>query len=367
MVDFQPFINFCVKYEVLFTVWVQFIFLALGIGVFYYAFKSRKLPDKMGHPEFFKNEILLGILLIGAFIMYPFIFNRVFTDYAIIPEVRAQIFFHIWDSLQVNFILYYFHHWYSHMKKSKKGEQQTREDFNKEFLEKYDDSLWADLQRKWLHALPPAIGLTMIYLGNWLDPMLESQGWNGELLALFMIASVGIHFLVILTESDLIRQLKFHWMSKWANEWMMHALRPKELHTPTTANIMIISQMVFLFAPLPVFYAVLLITSVSDATASLVGKFFNRNGWAKHKIGNTNKTFVGLFAGMGSAFFLIYVVEWVVHFPGASPILIFGMAATVALAVGLIDIYARVIYDNFYNPIFTGTIVWLMYWIFVIL
>jgi dolichol kinase len=360
MVDWQPFIDFCLKYELMFIIWVQVIFGLLGIGIFYYAFTSRKNPAKQGHPEYFINEFIVGVLFFLAIFTYPFIFNQYLPSAA----VRAQVYFHIWDSITVNFICYGTHVLIGNYRKKKKGLKFTREEFNTQFCKDYDDSLWADLQRKWLHALPPVLGLVLLLIARYFEPFLESQGWTSELLVVFMIFSVGIHFLVILTEADLQRFLAMNSLTLFAVEWMSHALRPKELETPTSATIMVLSQLVFLFAPFPVFFTVIWITALSDATASLVGKSFNKLGWAKHKIGNSPKTYAGLIGGCLMTFIIPFLINWLIPFEGASLLLILGMAIAATTAFAFIDVFAKRISDNFLNPMVCGGLIWILYLLF---
>jgi dolichol kinase len=179
-----------------------------------------------------------------------------------------------------------------------------------------------------------------------------------------MIFGVGIHFLIVLTESDIIRLLSPNIFSRFAKEWCQHALRPKEMYTLTTADVMVLSLMPFFFAPFQVFFCVLCITAVSDAMASLVGKTFSRLGWAKIKFKNSNKTLAGLIAGMTSTLLIVILVNILIPFPGASLLKVIAIGLIGAVGFAIIDIYAKVIVDNFWNPIVIGGLVWLTYVIF---
>jgi dolichol kinase len=360
MVDWQPFIDFCVKYELLFMIWVQVIFGVLGILMIYHAINTRNQPEKKDHPDFFINEMIIGTLLIGLTFIYPFMFNH----YVPSPEVRAQLYFHMWDSLTINIILYYNHMFLGQFTKKRLNFNPTYAEFKVQFLKNYKDTLWADIQRKWLHALPPVIAFGLLFVGRKYESFLVANGWTSDLLTIFFIFSVGIHFMVILVESDLMRFHKFHWMSKWSIEWIEHALRPKELDTPTSADIMLLAQMPFIFAPLPVFFATLLITAMSDATASIVGKTASKFGIANKKIGNTNKTFIGLLGGVVMTYGLTIFVHTILPFEGATLLQVHAMGLAAATAFAFIDVFAKRISDNFLNPVICGGLIWLIYLIF---
>ena len=67
----------------------------------YYAFKTKNNPEKVGHPEFFKNEILISLMFWFLVVAYPFIFDN-YMD----TIVKHQVYFHIWDSFTVHYIVW---------------------------------------------------------------------------------------------------------------------------------------------------------------------------------------------------------------------------------------------------------------------
>ena len=91
---------------------------------------------------------------------------------------------------------------------------------------------------------------------------MQSVGWSGLLLMLYGIFAVGIHFLIILVESDLIRMRKFNLFGRWAHNWMEKAIRPNELNTFVSGDLIILSVFPFFMSSVPLFHCALWITGL---------------------------------------------------------------------------------------------------------
>jgi dolichol kinase len=354
-VDWTPFIDFCVRYEPLFILWDQVIFALFGCFVLLYSFKSRNDPEKKGHVEYFINDFLVGGLLIAL----AFCLGNLFDNYVQDPRIRAQIYFHLWNSVNVNFIAFSIHLLISGYNARRVGYHKTYEQFKAEQKRNYKDDLQSDLQRKWLHILPIILSIILMIGGKILDPLMHSVGWTGLLLMSYGIFAVGIHFLIILVESDLIRLRKFNLFGRWAHQWMEKAIRPNELNTLVSGDLIILSIFPFFMNSVSLFLCALWITGLSDAMASIVGKTLGRN-----KIGKGPKTYQGLLAGIGTTYAIVLIINSLFPFAGASFLQINMMALAAAIGFGLVDVFVKKIPDNFMNPMVCGGLIWLVYILF---
>ena len=340
-----------------------------------YAIKSKNSPEKKGHPRYFVNEMLVGVLFIIMIMTYPFLFKGVVPDNGI--NIESQIYYHIWFSLVVHIIA-----WLIYLQISKRNNKKHNRVYNYDewkinFVESFNDSLKSDIKRKLMHIIPAGIIIGFHYLGMALDSQISEFGWSGDAFSVFMQVSVGIHFLWVMNIGDNLRLHKktFKKMGKFAITWMEDALKPSELNTYSSANPMILTLVPFILAP-PVFlFSAALIGSISDAAASIVGKKYRiplpESIMKRDEVVylgvvlNRNKSISGWIAGFITTYLIVILCHIIFGYPNASWLLVNFMAFIAASAFLLLDLYAAVISDNFYNPFWTGICLVLIYFIFI--
>ena len=87
--------------------------------------------------EYFINDFLVGGLLIAL----AFCLGNLFDNYVQDPRIRAQIYFHLWNSVNVNFIAFSIHLLISGYNARRVGYHKTYEQFKTEQRQNYKDDL----------------------------------------------------------------------------------------------------------------------------------------------------------------------------------------------------------------------------------
>lgn len=340
-----------------FMIITQIYFAFFGTITMYYAFKTKNNPEKVGHPEFFKNEILISLMFWFLVVAYPFIFDN-YMD----TIVKHQVYFHIWDSLTVHYIVWQIYFLFAARNNKKHNRYMPYEDFKKhiyEVNEKRSDNL-SNIKRKLLHLIPPSILLGMYAIGLALDPMLQPVGWNWQIFTIFMGFTVSIHFMFVGLIADLYRLLNFNKLGKFGRDIIEDTIRPKEMDTLTSANAMMLSMIPLFFAPMFILFSAVAIASIADAMASIIGKAFG-----KIRNPNSPKTIEGYAAGTITSFLIVIGMSYIVPLEGANMGLIVILAVCGALGYLLVDIKTVHIHDNLLCPFVSGGLMWLAYIIFV--
>jgi dolichol kinase len=343
-----------------FMIVVQIYFSLIAFFTLYYAFKTRKNPEKIEHKEFFINELIMGVMLILFVIIFPFFYDR----FNLYPSIKAQIYFHTWDSLTVNILCWGIYFITAYFNNKKYHTSMTFDEFKVKFNGQYKDSLLNDFTRKLLHLIGPPIIVGVFYICQYLGQtgtLAEiAPGWTPDFATIFMIIAIILGFLLALPLSDLIRFYKFPWYDSVGQRWMLKALRPKELDTITSAAPMLLAGLLFASAPSMIFFSACFIACLSDAAACLVGKF-----WGKIHPHGSKKTLEGYIAGFITTFACVLFCNWLVPLPNANTLLVIAMALGASIGFLIVDIYAKTISDNFLNPVVCGIIIWALYLIFV--
>jgi dolichol kinase len=159
--------------------------------------------------------------------------------------------------------------------------------------------------------------------------------------------------------ADLARLNCFYALPKWAKNWYCKQMRSTELDTFISSTPMVLSFVFFVFAPFPIFAAVALITTGSDAIAALIGKKFGKHKFKK----NSKKTLEGLLAGGFMTFLIVLIISLIYRnlLPqNLAFIKIFLMAIVSTFIFMLIDGFATDINDNILNPILSGLGLWII-------
>ena len=209
----------------LFMIIVQIYFLILAGFVLYFAFKTRNSPEKKGHSEYFINEFLMGILLVIFVIIFPFYYNQ----FNLQSTITNQIYFHTWDSLTVNAIVWTFYFIGAHFTNKKYNTSMTYDQFKEKFNATYHDSLINDFTRKFLHIIGPPIMVAVFLICNYFSNtgLLQqiAPGWSANFASTFIIVCIILGFLFALTLADIVRFFAFPWFNTAGHCWMMKALR----------------------------------------------------------------------------------------------------------------------------------------------
>lgn len=231
-------------------------------------------------------------------------------------------------------------------------EQNNYEFFCKKFLEEYPER--SKMQRRITHILPGMTVTLIIVLFSFLQGLL-GDSWS--IYALFFIVIIGIDFAFTFIMEDLIRLFDFSYMPPSAVKMCNAGLTPAELDTFSSTSVMVFSFGPFIFLSFPIFFIVLLITSISDAMASIIGI---KTGDRKHCFPkSTDKCIEGYLAGFGFTFICTIFGVLFSNFFGLSNWsieLALFLAIILSIVFVLIDIITSKVklQDNYLNPLITG-------------
>jgi dolichol kinase len=335
-------------------------FLVFGILVLKYALKSRNYPEKSCHPAYFKNEVLIALLFFFIVAGYPFFFNQ-FTDD---PLVKAGVYFHLWNSITINLICWQVYFFIAQRNNKKNKTEMTHEQWKERFLEIHSsrNHVVSDLKRKLSHLIPPALVIGMYYLGPVFAPYLSEFNWTAKLFSIYGAMAFGFHYLFVMIIADLTRLNKFHKLGEFAREWCEDALHPSEIHTFTSANTMMLAFVPFYFSPITIAFTVVAVAPLSDGMASVIGKSLGKKRNSK-----SPKTLEGYLAGFITAYLVVIFMGTIIPHEGVSTMLLHIMALVAAFGILMVDVYSSDISDNFLNSLVTGSLLWVIYFVFVVM
>jgi len=318
--------------------------LAMIIAVQHY--KKPKLRDCS-----INDFIMTGIYFFCAF-TYPFM-------YAItgLAESWQNMFFLLTALLIFSFYTVLFFYVGREAVRSKRDPSLKISRGYKEFAERsnnFEYSNKRDNNRKLLHLIPVVVIFLFHYMSVIFKSLLESTGIAPRGFAYFMIVLVGYAFVAMFMLAESFRLISenkyFHLTPDWAHKWFGSSLKPAESQSFISSIPIVLCLMPFLFGPFPIFIAVGLVESISDALASLIGKRYG-----KHKLGmNLKKSWEGLFAGGGSTFLLVVLSNLLFPELPISMLVIVIMAVGTAIVFMMIDMFAKRILDNILNPLVCG-------------
>jgi dolichol kinase len=335
--------------SVFFPVCIQLYFASFGLINLRYSFRSRKNPEKAHNPEIFWNEVLVGVLFFVLSGIYPLIFRR--------GGFPPSIHFHMWDSLTIHLLCWMIYTYFAQRNNKKHGRELSYQEWF--FLyNQYQFTLnesKADLKRKFLHVGPPFVMVLVFFLGPLIEPVLLPFGWNAHSFMVYAWVALGVHFLWTINIAELLRLTKFSSLGRFATRWFESSYRPQELHTFSSGPIILLSWLVFSFAPIQVFFSVALIATVSDAAASVVGK-----KWGSKTRFHPTKTLAGFLAGFLVTYLIINLVYFSIPIASLSVWSIQLIALAAAGSFLLVDLFSHKISDNFGNPLATGCVQWII-------
>ena len=234
-------------------------------------------------------------------------------------------------------------------------EQNNYDFFCKKLLEEYPER--SKMQRRITHILPGAVVTLIIVLFSFFQGLL-GDAWSPY--ALFFIIIIGIDFAFTFIVQDLIRLFDFSYMPPNAVRMCNAGLTPDELDTFSSTSVMVFSFGPFVFLSFPIFFIVLLVTSVADAMASFFGI---KIGEKKHRFPkSTDKSIEGYVGGFVFTFICTIFAIVFSNFFGLSNWsieLALYLAIILSIVFVLIDIITSKVklQDNYLNPFITGIVI----------
>jgi dolichol kinase len=221
----------------------------------------------------------------------------------------------------------------------------------------FDSGKKRDSNRKVLHLIPVGVILIWYVLSVVLAPELAASGITVLGFAYFLIVLTGYGFVAMFMLAETLRLIdnhqRYYYTPDWAQKWFGSSLRKNECDTFISSIPLVLCFVPFLFGPFWIFMAVALITSLSDAAASVFGRRFG-----KHKLRlNKKKSWEGLVAGALSTLAFVFICYPIFRDP-ADGLLRWWQLALVAIGTTLvfvvIDVFSRRIVDNILNPLLCG-------------
>ncbi|HUW91271.1 MAG TPA: hypothetical protein VMV43_12230 [Candidatus Nanopelagicaceae bacterium] len=246
------------------------------------------------------------------------------------------------------------------------------------FLEKYNlvnvnqinnksYSLRTDFHRKIFHLLPGLIIIILrIFAIDIWDGLLnadEVYGITGYEYGMFLILTIGYAGVILFAGLDFVRlsyvfenSNLYHLLPDCLSNLLIKTLKRNENYEFTKNVVLVLSLVPLLFLPFGIFTAAVLITSIGDGVASIMGVSFGRHHFPK----TSSKTIIGYISGFlasfGASLFALWLFESYLN-----PFKIIIMSLSGALVFLIIDLLSLKIDDNILNPIFCGLIMTVFY------
>ena len=342
-----------------FMICSQLYFIIFGSINLIYTIKSRNSPIKRKMSGYLINEILVAIGYYVLAIIYPFLFNFIIDDSI---SVQQMLYFHLWDSLTVHIFCWKIYLYFAKRNNKKYNREMNYEQWKEHFLEKHSETseFKKDTKRKLAHFYPALVIIGFYFLGDALESFTTIYGIDSLTFSKYWQLTIAIHFLWVMNIADLFRLNSFKKLGKFATRWFDDSLRPSELETFAQGSIMILSWIPFFLADIQILLAIVLISSISDGVTSIIGIKFG-----KISIKGTKKKLEGTIAGIITTYLIIILINFILPFQGLQSFEIHIIALFAAIGFGLVDIFGRKITDNFLNPIVTGSIIWILYYLFI--
>ncbi len=213
-----------------------------------------------------------------------------------------------------------------------------------------------DLTRKTFHALPPVLLIIIWVVCN--DYFSADLGRS-------LILTSGYTGLTLFAFLDFIR-LSFinarklnHLLPEGVSRMLARTMKRRELYEPLKVAPLILAMIPILFFPFAVFLSMMLIATLSDGAASVMGHYFGKARFPK----KSNKTIVGYVAGALTAFAIVVISFSVLETLPLASVLLLGMVGMSAFFI--IDVINSRIDDNILNPLVAGAALGLTYLLIV--
>lgn len=348
------FSEFCERGYPVFLSMSMAYFLIIGTIIIRYAIVSRTNPEKENQKKFFINELLIGIIFICLALSYPILFDNITPNFSI----KAQFTFHLWDSMTVGSIIWIILIPIWRKQNQTRKNVVTENQWKKDIIDKFQDNFKTDFIRKLSHFLYALLLLVF----HFVFISVPFEGWDGYTSAAFMEIDFLIIFLWVLIPFELLRLMKFDYLGKFAQDMGKISVYPDELNTFTSAIPLLLSVFPFIYFGQPFLYAAVLIGTLSDSAASIVGKRFGKERKSRILKSNNKKTLEGYIAGFFCTYIVVVLTNTLVPFQNITSFGVHILAFSAAVAFTIVDYKAKVITDNILNSIVTGSVlisVWL--------
>ncbi len=335
----------------------------LGYGTIQLIFTLQNHKEKR-QKNFFINELILCFLFFMAGFLFPLMYQS--HNPSLDPNVlnflwaTTSIFILIEEFVLGSIVIY-------DILVCKKNPslkiERGHENFKKNFIQNWNYDFRKDIERKFFHLVPVIVIFLLWTLGNILDANGVLAQWNIDIYSFsyWLIVTIGFGFVLMFTIADVLKLKKSYLLPKWAIRWYRKSMMPEELETYIASTPLVLSFVPFLFTPFPIFASVTLITSVSDAVASLIGKKYGKYKFFE----KSEKTIEGSIAGFASTFILVVLTTIIYNsFMPVDLGTIFVMASVASFIFLMVDIFAKGVNDNILNPILTGFGMWAIVLIF---
>ncbi|MHA1689687.1 MAG: hypothetical protein ACTSUN_10195 [Promethearchaeota archaeon] len=228
-----------------------------------------------------------------------------------------------------------------------------------------DEKLRINIHRKILHLIPVAIILFcwIFSINIWQDLLNQNEIWgiSGKMFGQFLILTIGYSAILLFAILDYIR-LSFifenHEITWLIPDNVLNFLNKSiksnekiEFLSPTS---LILSFVPIFFLPFEIFASAVLVSTISDGLASIMGIKFEKNLLPQYK------SKIGYGAGFFSAFIIMFLTIKLFN-PLVEFILLFIVSLVGALTFLIIDLIDIKIDDNILNPLFCGFFTWISY------
>ncbi|MCP4762059.1 MAG: hypothetical protein GY870_09765 [archaeon] len=360
--------NFIQDFQPLFNAWMMIIMILFGTFALIFAFKTKNDPGKKEDPKYFKNEVLLGIMFFFIAAIYPFLYSNIEEAPGAIYSNSEALNFAIWYNNIIHLVVWVFLILIWRRNNKKNNITLSAEEWKENLCKNYVNTAKKDFRRKNMHFAYLGIVVGLYYLFEFLPEPNSVLGATKLNQAILYQYSILLHVLYLTMLFDMIRLAKFKLLGKFAHDWANASMKPSEIYSFTSAPALLVSSIPFLLWPYgpQLIWSVWIIAAVSDAMASIVGKFF---GKVRSKRNNGHKTAEGYFAGFSTTYILVLLVHTLIPFPNINPLELQIMAFAAAIAFFFVDrgVFGKDISDNFLNPIICGITLIIVYSILIAL
>lgn len=337
---------------------ITLIFIGHAIVFLIYTLKNHKQKRQK---KIFTNELIVSMLFFAAGLLSPFMYQ------SHNPTLDPNILNFLWLTssifIIIEEILWFFVIFYVFIVCKKNPSlkiEKNHENFKKYFTQNWNYDFRKDIERKIIHIIPIGVIFLIWTIGNILNLFGVLTQWNIDVYSYcyWIIITIGFGFVLMVAIADILKLNKTYLLPNWAVRWYRKSMIADELETYVSSTPLVLCFVPFIFAPFPIFASVALITTVSDATASLIGKKYG-----KHKIfEQSNKTIEGFIAGFTSTFLIVVLITIIYHsFMPVNLGTILIMATVAAFLFLIIDIFSKHISDNILNPILIGLGMWIIF------
>ena len=353
----------------LITLPITILFMAIGFGQLFFAVKLKK---KFPKDHNFINSFIIFLLWIISAVLYPYFYPRD-NEFVRFHQSFSMSLICLFAPLLVLLVLLY----QSNVVLKDKPELIGSRTIAK-FLKKYNlmnvnqiksksYSLRTDFHRKIFHLLP---GLVIVILrifavevwdGFWNAD--EVYGITGYEYAMFLILTIGYAGVILFAGLDFVRlsyifenSNVYHLLPDSLSNLLIKTLKKNENYEFTKNAVLVLSLVPLLFFPFGIFTAAVLITSIGDGVASIMGVSFGRYHFPK----KSSKTVIGYVSGFLASFGVSLISFWLFE-PYIVLLKMIIMALSGALVFLIVDLLSLKIDDNILNPIFCGLIIFFFY------